>query len=201
MKYVITYCRKRVLSHRLILEAAMLKVSIDAWNVAEGEQEERGLEGGTGETWTGFKVPRRSEQLEVKSALGGVCVSCDFACMCLYTAAYLLACLKQTCRRTCINITYKNKHLRMQLTVSTSWNEIIPQTKTSKLFSFLKTTGMHFLNAYSNLDNDYGLVIWLRACSMHELWWKLDKCRTFTKAMPKWDGKKIVHRAGSGFAY
>lgn len=47
----------------------------------------------------------------------------------------------------------------MQLTVSTSWNEIIPQTKTSKLFSSLKTTGMHLLNAYSELDNDYGLVI------------------------------------------
>lgn len=30
MKYVITYCGKRVLSHRVILEAAMLKVSIDA---------------------------------------------------------------------------------------------------------------------------------------------------------------------------
>lgn len=148
---------------------------------------------GQRETWTGFKVPRRSEQLEVKSALGGVRVSCDCACTCLYTAAYLLACLKQTCRRTCINITCKNKHLPMQLTVSTLWNEIIPQTKTLKLFSFLKITGMHLLNVrnpYSNLDNGYDLVIWLSPCSMHELWWKLDKCRTFTTRKSKREKKK-----------
>lgn len=65
----------------------------------KGEQRrERGSgREGHGETWAGFKVPRRNEQLEEKSALGGVCLFGERACVCqhmhLYTAAYLLACL------------------------------------------------------------------------------------------------------------
>ncbi len=64
------------------------------------EMQQKGSEGEIGvwreghrETWTGFKVPRRNEQLEEKSAQGGVCVWC--VCIHLYTDAYsyLVACL------------------------------------------------------------------------------------------------------------
>lgn len=121
-----TQCGKRSESDA----QAEMKESRNAWNVAEGER--RRKEGlwreGHRETRTGFKVARRNEQLEEKSARGGVCV-----CVCLvnvrvwvcihmhlYTDAYsyLVARLEQTCPRTPVNIICKNKHLPIQLSAS-----------------------------------------------------------------------------------
>lgn len=104
---------------RVLLEAAMLKVSKEAWNAAEGEQRRKGFGGrdrGRHEQASKCQEEMNSWRWNLHWE---VCVSCDWACTYLYGAAYLLACLYQTCRRTCINVTCKNKHLPMQLTVST----------------------------------------------------------------------------------
>lgn len=137
---------------------------------------------GQRETWTGFKVPRRNEQLEVKSALGGVwlCVHVLSVYRCLFT------CLLITNMPEDLHKRHLQKISICHLTVSTYWNEIVPQSKTLRLFSFLKP--MYLLNVrnpYSNLDHGFGLATWLSPCSMHELWWKLNKCRTFTKCQSK----------------
>lgn len=97
--------------------------------VGGGQRRERE---GHGETRTGFKVPRRNEQLEEKSALGGVCLfgteavrACAHVHVHLYTAAYLFCLVyskqalgpeRESFAKKIKNL--KSKHLPIQLSVS-----------------------------------------------------------------------------------
>lgn len=73
----------------------MLKVSIDAWNVAEGEQEERGLEGGTG-----GDMNRLQSAKEKWTAGGEICTGrcVRVLWLCVHVSVYccLFTCLLKT---------------------------------------------------------------------------------------------------------
>jgi len=129
MKYMITDSEHSVEREgESDTRAEMKREGRNAWNVAEGERrwkKKGGLEGGT----QGDKNRLQSGK-EKWTAGGEICTG---RCVCLvnvhvwvcihehlYTDAYsyLVARLKQTCPRTPANIICKNKHLPIQLSVS-----------------------------------------------------------------------------------
>lgn len=91
-----------------------------------GVKEKEGFRGRDTETWTGFKVPRRSEQLEERCTPGVRCVYvCIYRCICIlmYIRIYLpVYTCPLTCPETRVNIIWrgkKKKHLRVKLGGST----------------------------------------------------------------------------------
>lgn len=127
MKYMITDSEHSVKGEgESDTQGEMKKEGRNAWNVPEGEwRRKRGLKGGTQ-----GDMNRLQSGKEKWTAGGEICT---VRCMCsvnfrvwvcirmhLYTDAYsyLVACLEQTCRRTPVNIICKNKHLPIQLSVS-----------------------------------------------------------------------------------